>query len=105
MMSCLIVATVTAVLFVVREAAWHRRAKRIEARLEYAVTMVLIMQTPEHFEARVDIVSLSREMEQMVLKARATGDLDLANKVMEFQYWANANYDAYLLEGLFRGFP
>jgi hypothetical protein len=66
---------------------------------------VLATSSPEYHDLQQKIAGSIEEMHGVVLKARATGDLDLANRMMELQHWADCDYEARWLDGMFRGFP
>lgn len=87
-------------------ALWqHHRIGKLEFWLEVLAISMRATSSPEYHAMQQKIAGTLEQMHQIVLKARATGDLDLANKMMELQHWADSDYSASGLNGMFRGFP
>ena len=73
--------------------------------LRKLVCHINMLEDDEYWHHRVSMVLLRKEIHDTVLLARARGDLDVANKIMEIQNYAEQNTDASWVNGLLRGFP
>lgn len=99
------VLTVSVILLGLLVFWQHHRIGALDFALQVLDIQVRVCSSPEYHELQQRIAASMQVMHDTVLRARATGDLDLANRMMELQRWADCNYDAQWLDGMFRGFP
>lgn len=85
--------------------AQHHRIGTLEFRLAALDIRVEFCASTEYHELQRKIGGSIQEMHEAVLHARSVGRLDLANKMMELQHFADSGYEAHWLDGMFRGLP
>ncbi len=100
---------VSALFLVLWERGSSKRIAQLESSVTFALEQLVRLSDPDvaqlRWEAHWDYHEYIEQMHQLVLRARSTGDLDRANWMMELQRWAERDYNAEWLEGMFRGFP
>ncbi len=109
MNTIVVVLVIVVLLLVAGHIQQNKQIIDLQSNELFALMQLRVLCDPGNsrrlWEAHRSNHELEQRMHQLVLKARATGNLDHANKIMELQHWAECDYDAGWIYGMFRGFP